>query len=176
MTTRPRVLITGNRGLAAGLARRLSHWHVDLAARSEGLDIADVHQWGHSYLDHDAVINCAYSGWHQITVLEYFFQHWQMDANKLIVTIGSTVTDYARIERERDHEYWSYRAHKQALQHSFARMCSTARCDLKLINPGAIDTDMIQHLECRKFDADWVADQVAWLMTQPHIHRIDLWP
>jgi hypothetical protein len=175
VTTDPRILITGEQGLAAALCRALHSHQVSTVSRRQGTHIKDVSQWGHEFLTHDIVINNAYDSWHQIAVLEFFAQHWQHDRSKMIVTIGSMVTDYARVEMHKDSQYWPYREHKIALQRCFQHLVSQCVCDIKLINPGPIDTDMISHLDCAKMDPDWLALIIKDIMQQPAIKRIDLW-
>lgn len=170
-----KILITGHKGLAAALARVLADNQITTVSRTRGYDIRDISHWGSKFLDHDIVINSAYDSWHQIQVLEYFAQHWHQDTNKMIVTIGSIVSDYARIETHKDSEYWPYREHKIALQRCFQRLVRQCVCDIKMINPGPIDTDMTSHLDCVKMSPDWLATKIQDIMGQPEIKRIDLW-
>lgn len=171
------ILITGNRGLAKELQIVLLHeGHlVTCVSKSTGHDIANVKGWAPQYYHYDVCINCAYSTWHQIDVLEQFYYAWKDDPEKQIINIGSKIADYARIETEIDYQYMDYRLHKQALQSAYNRLINTAQCDIKLINPGAIDTDMIAHLSCHKMTPQWVAQQIVDIMKQPAIRRVDLW-
>lgn len=175
MTIDQHILITGNRGLAAALSRALRDSCVSTVSRDEGYHIQDISVWGKEFLDHDIVINNAYDSWHQIAVLDYFAQHWQQDPNKSIITIGSMVTDYARTQIQKNDEYWPYREHKIALQRCFQQLVRRCHCDIKLINPGPIDTDMIADVDCVKMDADWLAEKIVHVMQQPEIKRIDIW-
>ena len=175
VTIERQILITGNSGLAAALSRALRHDKVSTVSRTQGYPIQDIAQWGVTFLNHDIVINNAYDSWHQITVLEFFAQRWQHDSSKMIVTIGSMVADYARVEIHKDSQYWPYREHKIALQRCFQHLVRQCVCDIKLINPGPIDTDMISHLDCVKIDPDWLALRIKDIMQQPAIKRIDLW-
>jgi DNA polymerase/3'-5' exonuclease PolX len=108
-------------------------------------------------------------------VLEQFYYAWRDMPHKQIINIGSKIADYARIEAEIDYQYMDYRLHKQALELAFSRLVNTATCDIKLINPGAIDTDMISHLSCKKMDPSWLAQQIVELMKQPAVKRVDIW-
>lgn len=170
------ILITGSRGLAASLRESLQHNNtVTCVDRRQDRDISNLDGWAKEFADHDIVINNAYQGWHQISVLEYFAGLWQDDPRRMIVNIGSMVSDYVRSEKEKDHCYWPYRLHKQGLQSAFEALCRCTKCDIKLINPGPIDTEMIQHLDCDKMSTRSVAEKIIWAMEHPEIKRIDLW-
>lgn len=171
------ILITGKKGLAQALRTVLTYngHTVTNVSRDSAHDIKDVKSWGPRYYHYDVCINCAYSSWHQIDVLEQFYYAWRDDPEKQIINIGSKIADYARIETEIDYQYMDYRLHKQALQSAYNRLINTAWCDIKLINPGPIDTDMIAHLSCYKMPPQWVAQQIVAIMKQPAIKRVDLW-
>lgn len=174
--TDQKILITGDTGLAAALSRVLLPGNqVSTVSRTQGYNVQDISRWGEKFLSYDIVINNAYDSWHQIQVLEYFAQHWQPDTHKMIVSIGSMASDYARIEVHKDSEYWPYREHKIALQRCFQGLVRRCLCDIKLINPGPIDTDMTGHLRCVKMSPDWLAKKIKDIMNQPEIKRIDLW-
>lgn len=171
-----KILITGSRGLASSLAHFLgSNNTVACVDRHQGRDIASLQQWANDFSHYDIVINNAYQQWCQISVLEFFHDLWQHDDNRMIVNIGSTVSDYVRSEKQKDHCYWPYRIHKQSLQSAFETLCRSARCDIKLINPGPMDTNMAQHLYCEKMSTEFVAEKIIWVMQHPEIKRIDLW-
>jgi len=172
-----KILITGKNGIAASLARVYSSDHdVILASRSNMLDIDNIKTWGHQFADVDIVFNCAYSNWSQIDVLDFFAEIWKNNKNKTIVNIGSKVTDYSRIEREIDREYFPYRLHKQTLQLASASLSENCLCRVVLINPGAVDTDLIKHLtDVQKMDPDYLAKRIQELLLIPEIRRVDLW-
>lgn len=173
--THNRVLITGSTGLAAGVFRAFDADHaVTVVSRSNGYNINNVAEWADQFLDYEILINCAYSSWSQVQVLETFCQLWDTDT-KTIVNIGSMVTDYSRTETDRDHEYFPYRLHKRALQDAFSRLVKTSNCNLKLINPGMIDTSMVSHLSGNKMTVDQVAKHVRMLVDNKEIKRLDLW-
>lgn len=169
-----KLLITGRSGLAAALARIYQDHQVTAVSRATGHDIADIMHWGQEFLGHDMVVNCAYHELAQISVLDFFFDHWQQDASKILVTIGSRVIDHPRIEQDRDHEPWPYRAHKQALQQAWNK---TARSPMKslMINPGPIDSDMTRHHAVPKMDADQLAKRIRHIVQDGWIRRADLW-
>jgi NAD(P)-dependent dehydrogenase (short-subunit alcohol dehydrogenase family) len=171
------ILITGDKGLAEALQTVLMSegQTVTCVSRQSAHDIKNVKEWGPQYWHYDVCINCAYDSWHQIDVLEQFYYAWRDIPHKQIINIGSKIADYARIEAEIDYQYMEYRVHKQALELAFNRMVNTAACDIKLINPGAIDTDMISHLSCKKMDPAWLAQQIVELMKQPAVKRVDIW-
>ena len=84
-----KILITGSRGLAQQLGKVYVDQSVTLVSRSNGFDINNVDQWGIEFLDSDCVFNCAYDGFAQVKVLEFFYHNWKHNADKKIITIGS---------------------------------------------------------------------------------------
>lgn len=171
------ILITGDRGLAKSLENLLRIDHtVTCVSRATGYDIANIKNWGPSFYHYDMCINSAYSSWNQVEVLEQFFWAWHTDSSKHIVNIGSTISDYARTENNKEHEYMAYRVHKQSLQLAFAKLTKQAKCDIKLINPGAMDTNMLKDLNFpNKMDPDFVAKKITTILFDSCIKRIDLW-
>lgn len=172
-----KILITGQQGLAQSLARFLAKDHeVITISRQTGHDIQQVKTWAPDFYHCDMLINSAYHRWSQVEVLEQFFWAWHQDPAKIIVNIGSSISDYARTDREKDHEYMDYRTHKQALQLAFNRLTKQGMCDIKLINPGAMDTDMVRHLAwTNKMSTDFVAEKILPLLFDPCMKRVDLW-
>lgn len=169
-----KILITGKQGLAGSLINTLQHHHV-VSTNQTNYNIQDVKVWACDFVNFDICINCAYDSWHQVTVLEEFYSLWQNDPKKIIVNVGSNSALYSRTELDKEHEYSPYRLHKQALELCFNKLVKTAKCNIKLINPGPIDTDMVSHLQCIKMSPAHVADRIAWLIDQPDIKRLDLW-
>lgn len=171
------ILITGNRGLAKALGESLNMAHsVTHVSRSTGHDIHDIQQWAPDFYHYDMCINSAYHDWDQVAVLEQFFWAWGQDSNKHIVNIGSSICDYARTETHKEHEYMNYRVHKQALQLAFAKLVKQARCHIKLINPGAMDTDMLKDLDfANKMQPGFVAQKICSVLFDPCVKRLDLW-
>lgn len=167
------ILITGTRGLAEALGDIYIDQSVTLISKSGGFDINNVDQWGYEFLDCDCVFNCAYDGFGQIKVLEFFFEHWKNNTEKTIVSIGSRVVSQRALGNYSS--YWSYRLHKQALQLAHNAMLQDAKCNMQLINPGPIDTDMIRHVDCKKFDPAALAQTIRNIVAQPEIKNIDLW-
>lgn len=168
-----KILITGTKGLAHSLGNAYVDHNVTLVSRSHGYDINNITQWGTEFLDYDCVFNCAYDGFAQVGVLEYFFDHWREDSSKKIISIGSRVILYRRTGPEVG--YWNYRLHKQALQQAHDAMLLDAKCDMKLINPGPIDTDMLQGIQCSKYNPDALATVIKGIVILPDIKRVDLW-
>jgi len=169
-----KILITGTQGLAKELGAILGDTNqVVLVSRSNGFDINNISQWGSNFLDYDSVFNCAYSGYAQVSVLEFFYNAWKHNASKQIVTVGSRVITFKRSEGEQG--YWAYRTHKQTLQHAHDSMLLDAKCDMKIINPGPINTTMIQHISCAKMDAGALALQIQDIANNPILKRVDLW-
>lgn len=171
------ILITGTTGLAQALKQELDKDHnVTCVSRSTGHNIKDVLTWGPSFYHYDVCINSAYDQWAQVSVLEQFYYAWRDDPSKQIVNIGSSIIDYARIEREKEYEYMNYKIHKQALQSAFYKLVKLSKCDIKLINPGAIDTAMIQHLNfAEKMTPAFVAEKIVDIMKETSFKKVDLW-
>jgi len=171
-----KILITGDSGLAGSLRKLLSSTNtVTCVSRNTGYDVKDIASWFDQFSDHDIMINNAYQDWCQIKVLEHVWQIWSDHAAHMIVNIGSTASDYVRTETDKDAQYWPYRLHKQSLQACFQKIVRLGSCDVKLINPGPIDTKMVSHLDCAKMSPDWLAEKIIWIMQQPEIKRVDLW-
>jgi hypothetical protein len=176
MISGKKILITGNSGLAGSLEKLLGSTNtVTCLSRKQGYDIKDIAHWFNRFDDHDIMINNAYQDWCQVEVLEHVWNKWANDAARMIVNIGSTASDYRRTETEKDAQYWPYRLHKQSLQACFQKIVRLGTCDVKLINPGPIDTKMISHLDCAKMSPDWLAEKIIWIMQNPEIKRVDLW-
>lgn len=168
-----KILITGTKGLATALGNVYADQSVTMVSRSSGFDIKNVNNWGTEFLDYDCVFNCAYDGFAQVDVLEFFYNHWKNDPNKKIITIGSRIVTYKRSESESD--YWPYRLHKQALQQAHDAMLLTAKCDMKIIHPGPIDTDMVKHIYCVKMSPVNLAQSIKEIVMSTTIKRVDLW-
>ena len=169
-----KILITGTKQFALALAQVYHDHSVAMVSKSTGHNIHDIDLWGQQFLDYDCVFNCAYDGFGQITVLEYFFRHWGQDQTKIIVSIGSKIVTQPRTGTETG--YWHYRLHKQALQLAHVKMLETALCDMKLINPGPIDTEMASSLRCQKFKPHELAMHISRLVEIREIKQVDLWP
>jgi len=168
-----KILITGTRGLAKSLADEYANHTVTAVSKSTGHNIKNIHNWGSIYLDYDLVFNCAYHEYSQISVLEFFFDHWKNDVSKTIVSIGSKAIYGSRIENTQD--YWAYRTHKIALQSAHDNMLTTAKCDIKIFNPGPVDTEMIAHHNIPKYSTKELATVIKKLVAIPTIKRTDLW-
>ena len=170
-----KILITGRTGLAQGLAEVYADHEVTCVSISTGYDINRIDQWGVDFLEYDMVFNCAYDGRGQEAVLEYFFEYWKDQPEKTIVSIGSKIVTQPRLEQERDHEYWYYRQHKQSLQNMHDAMLATAQCSMKIVNPGAVDTAMVAHLDIPKMPVLELAGKIKDFVSDPTVKRIDLW-
>jgi hypothetical protein len=170
-----KILITGTQGLAPHIATVYGADHCVCVSRSTGHNINFINTWGDRFLDFDMVFNCAYGDGGQLAVLEYFFHHWQSCKEKSIITIGSKVITQPRVELELDHEYWPYRHHKCSLQIMHDRMLTTAQCNMKIINPGVLDTDMARTLSAKKMSPLDLAKKIQDIVNDPTIKRVDLW-
>jgi hypothetical protein len=168
-----KILITGSTGLAAALTSVYSDHSVTQVSKTSGFDINCIDHWGEQYLNHDCVFNCAYDGFGQIAVLEFFYTRWKIYSDKQIINIGSKVITHKRLSG--DYNYWSYRLHKQTLQQAVDTMLLDAVCDIKIVNPGPIDTPMIQQHQCSKFDPAALAKKIRSITEDRSIKRVDLW-
>jgi len=169
-----KIVITGQQGLGAALGSVYNDHDVTAVSKTTGHDIHEVRRWAHSFLDHDMIINCAYSGLAQIEVLQFFFQAWKDDPNRYIITIGSTVTDYSAMRPDMIEHYWPYRVHKQALLAAWRETCCHA-VKSKLINPGPIDTAMTAQRHVIKMPSMELAQKIRDVIQDPWIRRVDLW-
>lgn len=167
------ILITGTKGLANALGDVYSDQSVTLISKSGGYDINKVSEWGSEFLSYDSIINCAYDGFGQLAVLEFFYKHWKNNTTKQIINIGSRCITYKRLDA--DLGYWPYRQHKQSLQQAVDAMLLDASCDIKIINPGPIDTPMVALHQCAKFNTQELATKIKSIAADPSIKRIDLW-
>lgn len=172
-----KILITGDRGLAQGIADIVKQQGHDavMVSRSTGHDINSVQTWAKDFSDVDICVNSAYSGFAQVAVLETFADMWRDDTERQIINIGSMVADYPRSQIELDHQYWSYRLHKQALQSAYAKIMQDRDCQIKLINFGPIDTDMMSGVDVPKMSVAQAANRVWSMIQDPAIKRQDLW-
>ena len=168
-----KILITGQTGLAGSLAKIYQSHSVTCVSRGTGHDINNVANWGAQFLDQDMIYNCAYSGFGQLAVLEFFYHAWRSNRSRTIVNIGSRIVSFPRSDTAQD--YLAYHTHKIALLKAYEMMLPTAYCDIKMINPGPIDTPMTSHLSVTKLHPDDLAGRIAELVSNPMIKRADLW-
>jgi hypothetical protein len=170
------IVITGSQGLSNSLGKLLAENHnVFYAGRNNGYDIVNVAQWAEKFYNYDVCINCAYYKWSQCDVLEQFYNMWKDDSGKQIINIGSSIVDYSRLESAKEHEYLDYKIHKQALQLTFHKLVKLANCDIKLINPGAIESDRIKHINTNKMNVVFLAERILTIMQEPAYRKVDLW-
>jgi hypothetical protein len=169
-----KILITGCKGLALALHECYQSQHdVAMVSRTNGYDIVNINTWGPEFLHFDTVFNTAYQDFDQVRMLEYFFQHWGSDHTKTIVSIGSRSIVYSRSDGGQG--FWPYRLHKQALQLAHDAMQPQAKCQLKIFNPGPIDTDMVSHLEVKKLTPTELAQRIVQWTADPFVKRVDCW-
>lgn len=168
------ILITGTQGIAAAIKNAYADCNVVAVSKSQQYDIKQISSWGHQFINFDVVFNCAYDDFAQVAVLEFFFNAWKTNSSKTIVSIGSRIVVQSRIDIDIDQAYWPYRQHKLALQQAHDSMIKTARCRLKIINPGPIDTAMISHAACNKLDSKYLASKIKQWVADPDISRVDL--
>lgn len=124
--------------------------------------------------NYDIVINNAYQETHQSDILEKLFHVWR-EKPKVIISIGSYVIDYPRIQSS-DSGAWPYRDHKKHLANLFRKLAKLeSKCRLGLINPGPVDTKMIAHLDVPKLSAIKVAETVQLMIDNAHIKEVTLY-
>lgn len=169
-----KILITGTRGIGQALADAYADHEVTCVSRHTGHNINLVSLWGVEFLQYDMVINNAYDGFGQVTVLEYFYNAWRQNANKKIISVGSRAS-YMPASDIKQLAYWPYQVHKLALQQAHDRMIQDAQCDMKIINPGPVDTEMIAHLDIKKMSPADLAQRMVQVIQDPAIRRMDLW-
>jgi len=129
---------------------------------------------GPEFLTYDMVINNAYDGFGQILVLQYFYYAWRNEPSKKIISIGSR-SSYMSSSDNKQPTYWPYQIHKLALQEAHDRLIQDAKCDMKIINPGPVDTEMISHLDVKKMSPNNLAQRIVEIVQDPDIKRVDLW-
>jgi len=168
-----KILITGTTGLAHALSHAYMDHSVTSVSRSGSFDINCIDQWGHQFLDRDCVFNCAYDGFGQVAVLEFFYKHWKNNPAKQIINIGSRSITFKRLDAELG--YWPYRQHKLALQQAVDAMLLDAKCDIKIINPGPMDTPMVATHQCAKFNPAELAAKIKTFAADTTLKRVDLW-
>ena len=168
------IFISGKTGLAEGLKNEFHLHNVICESKSSGCDINQIHIWGHQYINVDMFINCAYDGLGQVIALEYFYNAWKNDKSKCIVNIGSKCITQPRLEIKDDWKFWPYRLHKQFLQMMSDSMSRDAECQIKMINIGSIDTDMIKHISTEKMSVEFVSKKIKDAIDDSTIKRIDL--
>ena len=173
-----RIAITGH---TQGLGLACANLYVDLGhtvvglSRSNGYDIGNTSAIIDAIKDCDVFINNAYSNNSQTILLNKLFALWK-DTNKIIINIGSASTVYPRLEENQDNAAWPYREHKQELEKTFRVLSKTThQCRMQLISPGALDTNMIAHINCPKM-ATQDAARIIWRnMYDPYIKELILY-
>ena len=94
-----KIAITGHtRGIGKAIADLLPEHEIIGLSRSNGYDITDVKKIVDAAKDCDIFINNAYHEFDQEKILKALNIEWK-NTDKVIISIGSTVTDYPRIER-----------------------------------------------------------------------------
>lgn len=169
-----KIIITGTRSLSEALYNHLTKSHF-VECLGKEYDINKVNDWCILFKDVDCIINCAYSGFAQVQVLDAFAALWADDSSKYIINIGSTVSDYARTERELDSHYFPYRIHKQALQNSFNALAKDVKCNIKLLNSGPFDSKMVSHLTQNKLSLQNICNYTDLLINDLNLKRLDVW-
>ena len=175
-----KIAITGHsRGIGKELYDIFDGKHqVEGFSRSNGFDIATQHQLiARSVKNCDVFVNNAWSGYHQIDLLNTVFDSWKDDETKTIVNISS-LSKYPGLSGNTT----GYSASKAALSHqAFLLMFKTDRkCRIININPGYVKTDMTKkvHDTASMLTAKECADAIAWTINQPQhieIGELSLW-
>lgn len=175
-----KIAITGHsKGIGKELYDIFDNDHqVEGFSRSNGFDIATQHQLiARSVKNFDVFVNNAWSGYHQIDLLNTVFEMWKNDSSKKIVNISS-LSKYPGLSGNTS----GYAASKAALSHqAFLLMFETDRkCKMINVNPGYVKTDMTKkvHNTASMLTAKECADAIAWAINQPqHIEicELSLW-
>lgn len=171
-----KIAITGHtKGIGKAIADLFHDHDIVGLSRSNGYDIKDVSKICNAAIDCDIFINNAYQSRYQTDILNMMYMLWK-DQNKIIINIGSTVTDYPRTEIEKDHEQWDYRDDKKSLQSLFRKLAkSKSVCRLGLVTPGSTDTDMVRHHNNPKLDTIEVAKAVELIVNNKNLKEIVLY-
>jgi hypothetical protein len=171
------VAITGHtKGIGLAVATVLSKDHTIIGlSRSNGYHLDDITTIINAGEHADIFINNAYHKYQQCYILQQLANMWK-GTDKQIVNIGSACVNYPRLESELDNDPWEYRDHKTALEKLFRKLVKENNaCVMNLINPGAVDTDMIKHLSGTKLDPMDVANAVQLLLGNKKIKELTLW-
>ena len=170
------IAITGHtRGIGCAISALFKNDTVLGLSRSTGYDIRNTESIIDSVKDCDIFINNAYDGGCQTAILSALAAVWK-NTDKLIITIGSTVTDYPRSEIHLDKEPFPYRDYKRELRDTFRVLSRLPNsCRMSLVSPGATDTDMIKHLTTVKMDPLTVAKTVQYVIDNPFIKEITIY-
>jgi hypothetical protein len=173
-----KIAITGHtRGIGKAIYKSLEANNVVVGlSKSNGFDINDVDQIVDIAKDCDCFINNAYSDLQQEILLRRLCELWQ-GQDKMIITIGSGVVDYPRLEKDRDSEPWDYRENKRTLLQTFRKLAyqGNDQPQLRMITPGAVDTDLIKHIDCVKLDPGKVADAVGIMLENLYIKEMTVY-
>lgn len=176
-----KVAITGHsRGIGKALYESLSEKHeCEGFSRSNGFDIEEHGDLiVQATLKSDVFINNAYSGMHQVYILNKLWKYWKRDPNKTIVNISS-LSKYPNISSNES----GYSAHKAALSHqAFILMFkdNSRKCRMINVNPGYVKTDMTAsaHDTANMLTPQECADAIIWAINQPQhieIGELSLW-
>lgn len=167
-----KIFVTGSRGIANAIKQL--PYEVSTLSRSDGYDIEQWRNWINVFKDCDVFVNNAQSKFYQTELLVHMAMSWKDQPNKMIINIGSMVADYQRTVGE-DNKFWDYRLQKQSLQEAYIKLSRDCQCKIALINPGAVDTDMVKHLQCNKMPTTMIAQYVDMIIQRPELRRLDLW-
>lgn len=173
-----KIAITGHsKGIGKGIADYYSEHEVIGFSRSNGYDIsklADIQRIVTESADADVFVNNAYHTFYQCTVLDGIFELWQNDPTKTIVNIVSRAK-YGLGKAE------FYKKTKQELfANAKKKMFSAKKCRIININPGYVETDMVEHVrgKVKMLTTHQLAELIAWTLSQPQnieIGELSVW-
>lgn len=173
-----KIAITGHtQGIGLAIYNSLINTNSVIGlSTSTGFNINNVEQIIDNVKDCDCFINNAYCDQQQEKILSELYKLWK-GQQKIIINIGSAVTDYPRLEKDKDSEPWPYRDNKISLVKTFRKLSYEGNDlpRLVLIQPGATDTDLIKHINCVKLSADKVADAVNIALKNSFIKEITVY-
>lgn len=167
-----KIFVTGTQGIAQAVTAL--PYNVVAVSRQTGHDIADWRSWVHEIKSCDVFVNNAQNKFYQTELLVHMAMAWKDQPEKIIVNIGSMVADYQRTTGE-DNKFWDYRLEKQSLQNAYIKLSRDCQCRIALINPGAVDTAMVKHLQCNKMPTTLIAEYIDMIIKRPELRRLDLW-
>jgi len=166
-----RIAITGH---LSGLGKEL----YNRIPNSTGFDIGSHHDianpdpWISTALNCDVFINNAYSGFHQVNLLEKFFDEWQW-TNKTIINIGSVASDVASMKYFKEVDF--YPIHKKALDDACTRLQHIKKnCRILNVKMGWMDTPLVENVDEKKLPVSEVADAILFCLENKNISNVTI--
>tara|TARA_E500000318_G_scaffold84509_1_gene80333 strand:+ start:1902 stop:2432 length:531 start_codon:yes stop_codon:yes gene_type:complete len=173
-----RIAITGHTsGIGKACFDMLGKEHEVVGySRSNGWNIDDHNRLSLEIIDgnFDVLINNAYSGTSQVSILQTVFDAWK-NKNKKIVSIGSIAADFL----QRNTLFEDYTLNKRTLEDAHNRRVTDGTCQSILVKPAFTDTPMLKRAPKIVMTAQEVAEIVKYTIEQPetvYISELRVWP